>query len=109
MELPDFVELVNGRELRLTGHRIGVAHLVKLYRDGCSAEMIAAHFPTLALALIHRVIAWYLENQQQLDGYTDKTEIEMDQLEQITRAANPTPTTNDLRKRLETLRRAGHV
>jgi hypothetical protein len=40
-----------------------------MYADGSSAEMIAAQYPSLPLPLIHRVIAFYLENQVEVDAY----------------------------------------
>ncbi len=68
MTLPDFLEADDGGFIHLTGHRIGLHHLVRMYADGSSPEMIAAHYPSLPLALIHRVIAFYLENQSDVEA-----------------------------------------
>ena len=46
MSLPPFLVEQSG-EIRLSGSRIGLAHLVRSYRRGNPAEMIALEFPTI--------------------------------------------------------------
>jgi hypothetical protein len=50
MTLPDFLQDTSG-EIRLTGHRIGLFHLVHYYNEGSSAEMLLSQFSSLPLAL----------------------------------------------------------
>ena len=69
MKLPEFLVDHPDGEIRLTGHRIGLYHIVRLYNAGASAEGIADEFPTLDLALIHKSIAFYLENRDEIDAY----------------------------------------
>lgn len=69
MNLPDFLNAAPDGEIRLTGHRIGLFHLVQSYNEGESAEMIACRYPTLPLALVHKVIAFYLDNHVEVDEY----------------------------------------
>jgi uncharacterized protein (DUF433 family) len=106
MNLPEFLRSVDG-EIRLTGHRIGLVHVVKLYNEGYSAEMIAAYFPTLPLSLVHRVIAFYLENQEEVDREVTAHEQEMERLEAEARRTRTTPTIEELRRRLASMGRAG--
>lgn len=68
MNLPDFLFESDG-EIRFTGHRIGLEHLVDAYNEGDSAEMLASRYPTLSLSLVHRAIAFYLDNQDEVDAY----------------------------------------
>ena len=68
MTLPDFLQDTSG-EIRLTGHRIGLFHVVHYYNEGYSPEMLLGEYPTLPLALIHKVIAFYLENRAEVDAY----------------------------------------
>jgi len=68
MALPDFLETDDGGFVHMAGHRIGLHHLVRMYTEGSSPEMIAAYYPSLPLPLIHRVIAFYLENQRDVDA-----------------------------------------
>ena len=62
-DLPDFLTREATGEIRLSGHRIGLFHVVHYYNEGYSAEMLVCQFPTLPLALIHKVIGFYLENK----------------------------------------------
>ena len=57
MNLPEFLTPHSHGEIRLAGHRIGLEHVVALYREGYSPEMLHEQYPTLSLALIHKVIA----------------------------------------------------
>lgn len=69
MHLPDFVTQLPDGEIRVTGHRIGLYHLVQRYNEGETAEMLACRYPTLPLSLVHKVLAFYLENQSEVDAY----------------------------------------
>jgi uncharacterized protein (DUF433 family) len=103
MEIPDFLNMDDRRFIHLSGHRIGLHHVVRLYNEGWSVEMIALEFPTLPLSLVHRVIAFYLDNRDQVDVYVAQQEAEIARLE----AQHPAnPTLAELRKRFETFQRA---
>jgi uncharacterized protein (DUF433 family) len=85
-------------EVRLVGHRIGLYHFIFYYNQGYTAEMLQCQFPTLELALIHKVIVFYLEHRNEVDDYVAQYLAELDQL----RAAGPhAPSVAELRKRLE--------
>ena len=79
MTLPDFLTQGERGEIRLTGHRIGLFHLVHYYNEGYSPEMLVCQFPTLPLALVHKVIAFYLENQKDVDDYVARERAAIDQ------------------------------
>lgn len=99
-QLPDFLTNYHG-EIRLTGHRIGLFSVVQPYRQGDSAEGLALRFPTLSMALIHKVIAFYWENQRAVDEYVDQFDAELAELER----QNPTRVTRQmLRERLAQMR-----
>jgi uncharacterized protein (DUF433 family) len=85
MHLPDFLTCQPTGEIRLTGHRIGVYHVVHYYNNGYSAEMLACQYPTLSLALIHKVIAFYLENKAEVGSYVSDCKAALAQQ----RSANP--------------------
>lgn len=85
MNLPDFLKSDEAGDIRLVGHRIGLYHVVHYYNEGYSAEMLACQYPSLPLALIHKVIAFYLENRIEVEAYV---EAYLDELQQQ-RAANP--------------------
>ncbi|MBI3865267.1 MAG: DUF433 domain-containing protein [Planctomycetia bacterium] len=100
MNLPDFLEPSSDGVVRIRGHRIGIDDIVHSYNDGCSAEMLAAEFPTLSLALIHKVLAFYLENRSDVDQYVFAARRETD----AARAAGSKgPNLAELRRRLDAL------
>ena len=103
MTLPDFLKDDGYGYIHLTGHRIGLHHVIRHYREGYSPEMLWEQFPTLSLALIHKTIAFYLENREEVDDYIAKEEAEFDRQ---AAAAPKGPSLAELRRRLEAKRRA---
>jgi uncharacterized protein (DUF433 family) len=90
-------------EIRLVGHRIGLYHFVYYYNQGFTAEMLLCQFPTLELATIHKVIAFYLDNREEVDRYAAEYQSELDAL----RSAGPyAPSVAEIRKRLEMRQKA---
>ena len=77
MNLPDFLTKTPDGELLLTGHRIGLFHVVHYYNEGFSPEMLVCQYPTLPLSLIHKVIAFYLENRSDVDAYVASCQTEL--------------------------------
>jgi uncharacterized protein (DUF433 family) len=102
MTLPDFLRSDAGGEIFLAGHRVTLYHVIKDYRDGSSAEAFAAAYPTLPLALVHKVLAFYLENQPEVDRYVAQTRAEI-----TCQAATPPrgPSAAELKRRLDASRR----
>jgi uncharacterized protein (DUF433 family) len=100
MQLPECLTKDASGSIRLTGHRIGLEHFVYFYNQGYSPEMLLGQFPTLSLALIHKLIAFYLENQPSVDSYAANCQGEIDR----ERAGNVTaPDVEELRRRLAAL------
>jgi uncharacterized protein (DUF433 family) len=102
MNLPDFLTQDQYGYLHPVGHRIGLRHVVELYRQGYSPEMLVDHFPTLSLALVHKLIAFYLENQAEVDACIARCQEALGRL-----AAEPPsgPTHAELRRRMEGMRK----
>jgi uncharacterized protein (DUF433 family) len=88
LNLPEFLTRHDRGAIRLTGHRIDLFHFVDFYNQGNSAEMLLGLFPTLKLALIHKVIAFYLENKVEVDTYIARCEAEIERHQATT---PPTP------------------
>jgi len=68
MDLPDSLTRDEMGGIRITGHRIDLHHIVELYHEGYSAEMMHHEFPTLPLAVIYEVMVYYLENKADVDA-----------------------------------------
>lgn len=100
MQLPDFLSEQAPDSIRLTGHRIALEHFVHFYNQGYSPEMILGQFPSLSLALIHKVIAFYLENSVEVDAYAARCEA---QVARQRTAAPASPDLAELRRRFARL------
>lgn len=104
MTLPEFLTQDSDGYIHVAGHRIGLQDLVYYYNEGHSAEALLDMFPTLTLALIHKLIAFYLEHQVEVDAYMARCEAELAQQ----RAAAPHgPDLAELRSRLAVKHAAG--
>ena len=64
--------------------------------------MLLGQFPTLPLALIHKTLAYYLENQAAVDDYIRTVETKIEQQ----RASGSTLNVDELRKRFIQLQTA---
>lgn len=103
MSLPEFFTRDSNGDIRLTGHRIELVHLVHYYNEGHSPEMLVCQYPTLSLALVHKVIAFYLENRPEVDKYVaDSKKLLAEQRDSSSRRLDAPM----LRQRLEAQRQA---
>jgi uncharacterized protein (DUF433 family) len=55
--------------IRVGGTRVTLDSVVGAFRSGATAEEIAQQFPTLALADIYQVIAYYLQHTAEVETY----------------------------------------
>ena len=101
MHLPDFLAQDGYGYIHLAGHRIGLRHVVDLYNEAYTPERLLDHFPTIPLALIHTVIAFYLENRAEVDAYILQCRQTLDR---EVAARPPGPDAAELRRRMEALR-----
>ncbi len=102
MHLPEFLTLADFGEIRITGHRIGLFHLVRRYNDGASADTLVYQYPTLSLSLVNRVIAFYRVHGENVDAYL---KICQESLEQQL-ADSPRIDAASLRSRMEAVQHA---
>ncbi len=104
MDLPDYLTRWPRGEIMVTGHRIGLLHVVDRHNEGMSAEEIARDYPSLAIATIEDVVAFYRENRGEVDAYVAGCRAEIDR-----QAAEPStgPTAAELRRRIEARQRSG--
>src|SRR4051812_6567513 len=104
MQLPDFLHRDPDGEIRLVGHRLRLIDVAARYDEGHSAEGIVADiYPSLTLPLVYKTIAFYLENQSEVSELIAENRQAMERLEAEHRA---TPTFEELRRRMERIRRA---
>jgi uncharacterized protein (DUF433 family) len=98
MNLPDFLTDHPDGEIRLTGHRIGLYHVISRHAEGCSPEMLHEEYPTLPLPLIHNVIAFYQDNRDEVDAYISAYGAELARQQA---AHRPSPAAQRIRRNLE--------
>jgi uncharacterized protein (DUF433 family) len=92
--------------LRLDEHgviRVGDSQVlldivIREFNNGAEPEVIASGFPTLNLADVYGVIAYYLRHRQELDDYLQTRRREAEQLRQEIEARQPSRA--DLRAKL---------
>jgi uncharacterized protein (DUF433 family) len=65
---------VLGGRLCLRGTRISVHNVAGYYRQGISAEEMAANNRDLSPALFHAAVAYYLANKERIDAEMDEDE-----------------------------------
>ncbi|HBI44415.1 MAG TPA: hypothetical protein DDY78_16410 [Planctomycetales bacterium] len=103
MDLPDFLTRHEYGNIRLTGHRIDLMHVVDFLKEGCSAQQIQAEFPTLPLDLIRQTASFYQAEREEVDSYVARCHEEMDR---AYAAYQPGPGVLKVRRLMEQLRQA---
>lgn len=101
MTLPDWLTRDADGYVHLTGHRIGLEDVVHFYNQGDSPEMLHCRFPTVALPLFYKVIAFYLENKEEIDRICATNAA---QVAQRRDAPQSGPSLDELRRRREARR-----
>lgn len=101
MNLPEFLTQDQYGFIRVTGHRIGLHHLVELRKLGYDTEMMHAEYPTLPTELIDKVLAFSLEHQSEVDKYVRQTRQKIDAM---ATAPQPGPDSAELRRRMDARR-----
>jgi uncharacterized protein (DUF433 family) len=100
--LPDFLAQDPYGYIHLAGHRIGLRHVVEFYQEGFTPAQLHDHFPILPLALIRKVVAFYLENQAEVDASIARS---CAAIEQLANTPGQDPDAAELRRRMEAQRR----
>jgi uncharacterized protein (DUF433 family) len=87
--------------IRVGNSRVSLDSVVYHYEQGATAERIAESFPSLDLAEIYAVIAYYLANRESVQEYLRRQEAEADVLQQqIESDPKQQKATNQLRERI---------
>jgi uncharacterized protein (DUF433 family) len=70
------LELYEGKVYRIRGSRVPLETVVRAFKDGESAEGIMEHYPSLTLADVYAVIAYYLAHRAEVEAYLAEREAE---------------------------------
>jgi len=60
--------------IRIAGSRVSLESLLHHYNAGATPEQIACKFPSLRLADIYSVVAYYLNHRESIEEYLRETE-----------------------------------
>jgi uncharacterized protein (DUF433 family) len=104
MKLPEFLTERSDGEIVLAGHRITLYHVVTDYNQGYSPEQLHEDYPTLSLELINNVLAFYKENQPEVDDYVTRYREELDRQYAEYVAAGRGINWDELRRRFEAMK-----
>lgn len=66
--------------IRIEGTRVLLDLVVSKHNSGYTPTQIVESYDTLDVVKVYRVIAWYLENKQEVDAYIAQREHEADLL-----------------------------
>jgi uncharacterized protein (DUF433 family) len=65
--------------VRIAGTHVTLDTVIACYQQGDNPEVIVDGFPTLSLADIYAVIAYYLRHKEEVDRYLAQNECEADE------------------------------
>ena len=91
--------------IRVSGTRVTLHTLISAYRLGESPEALHEGFPTVPLADIYAVIAYYLANHDTVDVWMQQIDAEADRRRQDAKARYQPPTKAELLARLDAKKR----
>jgi uncharacterized protein (DUF433 family) len=66
--------------VRIRGTRVSLDSVVWTYNEGCTPEQIVQEFPTLALADVYAVIAFYLRHREEVQAYLEQQERDAEEI-----------------------------
>ena len=104
MNLPDFLYRNADDVIRIRGHRLRLIDIASRYEEGLSAEDICEYYDALGLPLVHKLIAFYLENEKEVAELIVADQRSAAALESQTPKG---PTLIELRRRLKARQEAG--
>ncbi len=68
--------------MRVSGTRVTLDSLIGYYRQGETPEDLHEGFPTVPLADIYAVIAYYLAHREEIDAYLQRRDAEAERIRQ---------------------------
>jgi uncharacterized protein (DUF433 family) len=69
--------------LMVNGTRIPLDTIVYAFRQGATAEDIVQSYDTLKLSDVYAIIAYYLDNQHEVDNYLEHREVKSKEVHQF--------------------------
>lgn len=67
--LPEFLVRLPEGVIRVAGTRVSLDSVVRAFQDGATPEEICLDFPSLDLARVYSILAYYLTRREAIDAY----------------------------------------
>ena len=67
--LPEFLVRLDEGVIRVAGTRVSLDSVIRAFQDGATPEEICLDFPSLDLAKVYSVLAYYLTRRETIDVY----------------------------------------
>jgi len=105
LDVPGLLVSTSQGTLRVAGTRVSIDSVIHAFWEGATPEEICQDFPSLTLAQVYGVIAYYLNHRDTVDAYLKKGHEEIEKL-QDEFTARHREFLADLRRRLAASRQA---
>lgn len=96
---PDLLSCTPQGTWRITGTRVSLDSVIHAFWEGATPEEICQDFPSLSLAQVYSVIAYYLTHREKVDAYLKEQQQAAEKLRQELKARHG-DFLADLRQRL---------
>lgn len=105
MRLEDYFEFNTTpvEHIRIRGTRIDIDHVIDLYAQGRTPELIADGYPTLDLVQVYATITYYLQNRAEVDAYLERGRAVAEEYRRRVEASQPP---SDAVKRIKAIKAA---
>jgi uncharacterized protein (DUF433 family) len=90
--------------VRVSGTRVTLDTIVQAFSQGATAETISEQYPSVPLAHVYAVIAFYLTHREQVEEYLASRQAQADNVRRMNEARLP----DGLRERLLARKKGGH-
>jgi uncharacterized protein (DUF433 family) len=79
---PDFLSRIPQGTWRIAGTRVSLDSVIHSFWEGATPEEICQDFPSLSLAQVYSVIAYYLTHRDEVDAYLQEQQQAVEKLRQ---------------------------
>lgn len=69
--------------LRVGQSRVLLELVIRAFQDGAKAETIVQRYPTITLAEVYAVIAYYLRHRETIEAYLEERELRAVEIHQV--------------------------
>ncbi len=104
-EVVDTIPFAVGKDgiIRVSGTRVTLDTIIAAFQDGATPEQMAQQYPSVPLADLYQIIAFYLRHPADVDPYLKRRQRQAHQVRRKNEAQSPS---HGIRERLISRRKA---